>query len=470
MNPPTIDVYRFLPDKSVLDSVVHSKALRRPVYASTTQGAVTRAWRIEAHGSLTQIAMIDWEQGSLLFGGVQRKLDDVLVKSKGLFQREWVSYRLEIPRRGAYQLYSSRIVMIGDVLYKWKVVEGDISGWSGSKKWRCTLLSGDPRDGPSLPGNQAQRRNSIATFTPPQQHFRNAELQIFANLPQPPRTPILPPHRYPVSPSASTHPAIPSHFARSHPSRPYTASSTRELQPRSHAEYTAVTHLGGQLRPRAVATTRVSIGGEPARDQPLVSANEIGYTASFPAPLAHTPRSGTPSLPRANEFSSQNLIGPRRNRGPSDGILTGAISPPASERRQPAPIASPSVALESPPLAMIDGLMICGILLAAGRLEYRGAQSEPPASSSSPSAPLDQGTLDGPPLTMSQQRDLGISSQFSLPRHILGIQRQLYESYMAVVSTSSLPTYEAIEESSAGVDFRSIENQPSPLPPSYSVM
>lgn len=90
MNPPTIDVYRFLPDKSVLDSVIHSKALRRPVYASTTHAAVTRAWRIEAHGSLTQIASIDWEQGFLSFGGVQRKLDDVLVKSKGLFQREWV--------------------------------------------------------------------------------------------------------------------------------------------------------------------------------------------------------------------------------------------------------------------------------------------------------------------------------------------------------------------------------------------
>src|SRR5258706_3641537 len=92
MNLPTIDVYRFLPNKSVLDTVVHSKALRRPVYASTTQGAVTCAWRIEVQGSLTQIAMIDWEQGFLSFGGVQRKLEDVLVKSKGLFQREWVAF------------------------------------------------------------------------------------------------------------------------------------------------------------------------------------------------------------------------------------------------------------------------------------------------------------------------------------------------------------------------------------------
>lgn len=91
MNPPTIDVYRFLPDKSVLDNLIHSKALRRPVYASTTKGAVTRAWRIEAHGSLTQIAMVDWEQGFISFGDVQRKLDEVLVKPKGLFQREWVS-------------------------------------------------------------------------------------------------------------------------------------------------------------------------------------------------------------------------------------------------------------------------------------------------------------------------------------------------------------------------------------------
>ena len=91
MNPPTIDIYRFLPEKSVLDNVVHSKALRRPVYTSTTKDAVTRVWRIEANGSLTQIAVIDWEQGFLSFGGVRRKLDDILVKSKGLFQREWVS-------------------------------------------------------------------------------------------------------------------------------------------------------------------------------------------------------------------------------------------------------------------------------------------------------------------------------------------------------------------------------------------
>jgi hypothetical protein len=91
MNPPTIDIYRFLPDKSVLDNVVHSKALRRPVYASTTVGAVTRLWRVEVHGSLTQIAIINWEQGFLAFGGIQRNLDEVLVKSKGLFQREWVS-------------------------------------------------------------------------------------------------------------------------------------------------------------------------------------------------------------------------------------------------------------------------------------------------------------------------------------------------------------------------------------------
>ena len=97
MNPPIIDVYRFLPDKSVLDNVIHSKALRRPVYASTTQGSVTRVWRIEAHGSMTQIAMVDWELRFLSFGDVQRKLDDVLVKSKGLFQREWVHYRQDTP-------------------------------------------------------------------------------------------------------------------------------------------------------------------------------------------------------------------------------------------------------------------------------------------------------------------------------------------------------------------------------------
>lgn len=350
--------------------------------------------------------------------------------------------------------------MIGDMQYKWKIMQGDISGWGGSKKWRCTLLSGDLKDGVSLPGNQGQGRNSIATFTPPQQHFRNAELQIFANVSQQPRIPDFP---YPVSLSAPMHPHIPSHFARSHTPRPCTSSSTQEFQPQSHVEYTAVTHPGEQLRPRAMAVAGTRIGGESAGDRPPVSANVIGYTAPFPAAPAHTTRSATSSLPRANEFSSQNLVGPRRNRGPSDGVLTGAISPSASERRQSAFTATPPVALEPPPLALIDGLMICGILLAAGRLEYRDAQSEPPASSNSPLEPVDQGPLD-------QQGHLGISSQIGLPRHILGIQRQLYESYMEVGSTLTLPTYEATEESSAGESFRSIETQPSTLPPSYSVV
>lgn len=356
-------------------------------------------------------------------------------------------------------MYSSRTVIIGDMQYRWKVVRGDISGWSGSKKWRCTLLSGDLKDGTSLPGNHGQGRNSIATFTPPQQHFRNAELQIFANLSQQPRTPIFPPHECPPSLSTSMHPGMPSHFAGSHSPRSHTSSLTRELQPRSRAEYTAATHQGGQLRSRAVAT-----GGESARDRPPVSANMIGYTAPFPAPSTHTTRSVTSPPPRANEFPSQNFVGPRRNRGPSDGVLTGAMNLSASERRQPELIATPPVALEPPPLAMIDGLMICGILLAAGRLEYRDAQSEPPASSSSPPGPVDQGASDGPQLTTNEQRLLG------LPSHILGIQRQLYESYVAVESTLTLPTYQATEESPTGQSRRSIETQPFTLPPSYSVV
>src|SRR5258706_12712588 len=310
-------------------------------------------------------------------------------------------------------MYSSRTVMIGDMQYRWKVVQGDISGWSGSKKWRCTLLSGDLKDGTSLPGNHGQGRNSIATFTPPQQHFRDAELQIFANLPQQPRTPVF--HEYPLSPSTSMHPGIPSHFADSHSPRPYTSSSTRELQPQSRAEYTTLTHPGGQLRPRAVTT-----GGESARGRPPVSANMIGYTAPFPAPLPHTTRSATPSSPRANEFSSQNFVGPRRNRGPSDGTLTGAISLSASERRQPTLIATPPVALGPPPLAMIDGLMICGILLAAGKLEYRDAQSDLPAPSSSPPGPGDEGASDGPQPTTNQESLRGISPQIGRSRHILG--------------------------------------------------
>ena len=360
-------------------------------------------------------------------------------------------------------MYSSRTVMIGDMQYKWKVVQGDISSWGGCKKWRCTLLSGDLKNGTSLPGNHGQGRNSIATFTPPQQHFKNAELHIFANLSQPPRNPAFPPHECPPSVSTSMHSGIPSHSAGSH--SPRISSSTRELQPRSRAEYTAVTHQGGQLRSRAVTA-----GGGPTRLRPPVSANMIGYTAPFPAPPTHTTRSATPSSPRANEFPSQNFVGRRRNRGPSDGVLTGAINLSASERRQPELIATPPVALEPPPLAVIDGLMICGILLAAGRLEYRDAQSEPPASSSPPLGPIDQGASDGPQLTTNEQRHLGISSQIGLPSHILGIQRQLYESYMAVESTLTLPTYQATEESSTGESFRSIETQPFTLPPSYSVV
>lgn len=361
-------------------------------------------------------------------------------------------------------MYSSRTVIIGDMQYRWKVVQGDVSSWSGSKKWRCTLLSGDPKDGTSLPGNHGQWRNSIATFIPPQQqHFRDAELQIFANISQQPRTPVF--HEYPLSPSTSMHPSIPSHVAGSHSPRPHSSSSIRELQLQGRAEYTTVTHPGGQLRSRAVAT-----GGESARGRPPVSANMIGYTAPFPAPLPHTTRPAMPSSPRANEFSPRNFVGPRRNRGPSDGILTGAIRLSASERRQPTLVATPPVALEPPPLAMIDGLMVCGILLAAGRLEYRDAQSEPPASSGSPPGPIDQGASDGPPLTTNQERHLGISSQIDLPSHILGIQRQLYESYMAVESTLTLPEYVATEESSTGESFRSIEGQPFTLPPSYSVV
>ena len=344
--------------------------------------------------------------------------------------------------------------------YRWKVVQGDVPVWSGSKKWSCTLLSGE--DGTSLPGNHGQGRNSIATFIPPQQHSRDAELQIFANRPQQPRTPVF--HEYPLSPSTAMHPSIPSHIADSH-SRPHTSSSVRELQLQGRAEYTTAPYPGGQLRSRAVTT-----GGESARGRPPVSANMIGYTAPFPAPLTHTTRPATPSSPRANEFSRQNFVGPRRNRGPSDGILTGAIRSSVSERRQPTLIATPPVALEPPPLAMIDGLMICGILLAAGRLEYRDAQSELPASSGSPPGPIDQGASDGPSLTTNQERHLGISSPIDLPSHILGIQRQLYESYMAVESTLTLPAYEATEESSTGESFRSIEGQPFTLPPSYSVV
>ena len=359
--------------------------------------------------------------------------------------------------------------MIGDTQYKWKAVDGDISDCGGSKKWRCTLLSGDLRDGVSVPSNQGQGRTPIATFTPPQQHLRNAELRIFANLSQQPRNPILPTHGYPVSHSDSTSPSVPSDSALSHSRHPCSSTRGLRLLPWNHAECRAVVQLGGQSRPQATTGARASIDRQPARDRSPVSANLTGYTAPFPTPSAQATRLVTSSLPRENEFSSQNLVRPRRNRGPSDGILTGAIHQSTSERRHPLPIFSP-VALEPPPLAMIDGLMTCCILLAAGRLEHRNAQSELPASSSSPSAPLSQGISDGLQLTTNQRRDFEISPQIGLPRHILEIQRQLYESYMAAGSTPTLPVYEVSEENSAEEGFRSIESHPSSLPPSYSIV
>jgi len=343
--------------------------------------------------------------------------------------------------------------------YKWKTVEGDFS-----RTWRCTLLPGELRDGVSVPSNQGQGRTSIATFIPPQQRLRHAELHIFANSSPQPCVSNSHLYGYRAPNFASSHQGIPSHSSLSRSPRPSVSSPTGEL--RSQAGYTAVAQPGGASRPQAATGARVSIGGGPARERPT-SASVIGYLAPFPAPLAQTTRSATSSLPRANEISSQNLVGPRRNRGPSDGVLTGATSLSASERRQPAPTSTPPAALESPPLAVIDGLMTCCILLAAGRLEYREAQSEPPASSGSPLAHIDQGTSDGPQLTMNQQSGLGVLSQIGLPRHILEVQRQLYESYMAVGSTSTLPVYQATEESPPGDGFRSIESQP--LPPSYSV-
>ena len=356
-------------------------------------------------------------------------------------------------------------MMIGGMQYKWKPAEAEISGWSPSKKWRCTLLSGDFRDGVSVPGKQGQGRTPIATFTPPQQRLRNAELQIFANLSQQPRSSVSLPHGYPVSRSASTQP---SHLAHLHSPSPYILSPTQEPRPQNYAEYTTVAQLGGQSRPRATTGPSVSRGS--ARERSPVRAIGYGYTASFPGRPAQSIRSATSALPTANEPSSRNLVGPRRNRGPSDGVLTGAISPSASERRQPPPISTPPAALESPPLAVIDGLITCCILLAAGKLEYRGAQSEPPASPSSPSAPIDQRAQDGRQLTTNRQGALETVPQFGLPRPIVEVQRQLYERYMVAGSTSTLPIYEATEESSAAEGFRLSESQPPSLPPSYSAM
>jgi len=86
MNANTLDVYRMSPDKSILDNVLRSKVLRRPVYATCTTNSITQVWRIEAHGALVRIAVINWSARSVAVGEVEQRLEDAMVKPKGLFQ------------------------------------------------------------------------------------------------------------------------------------------------------------------------------------------------------------------------------------------------------------------------------------------------------------------------------------------------------------------------------------------------
>ena len=86
MGANVLDVYRLGPDKSILDNVWRSKVLRRPVYATSTEGSITQVWRIEAHGALVRIAAINWSARSVAVGEVVKRLEDAVVKSKGFFQ------------------------------------------------------------------------------------------------------------------------------------------------------------------------------------------------------------------------------------------------------------------------------------------------------------------------------------------------------------------------------------------------
>jgi len=86
MEANALDVYRMSPDKSILNNVLRSKVHRRPVYATSTKDSTTQMWRIEAHGALVRIAVVDWSARSVAVGEVVQRLEDAVVKSRGLFQ------------------------------------------------------------------------------------------------------------------------------------------------------------------------------------------------------------------------------------------------------------------------------------------------------------------------------------------------------------------------------------------------
>lgn len=90
MDANVLDVYHMSPNKSLLNNVLRSKVLKRPVYATSTKGSTTQIWRIEAHGALVRIAVVNWSARSVTVGEVEQRLEDAVVKSKGLFQSESV--------------------------------------------------------------------------------------------------------------------------------------------------------------------------------------------------------------------------------------------------------------------------------------------------------------------------------------------------------------------------------------------
>ena len=87
MDANVLDVYRMSPEKSILNNVFRSMVLRRPVYATSTDNSVTQVWRIEAHGALVRIAVVNWLARRVVVGEVEQALEDAVVKPKGFFQR-----------------------------------------------------------------------------------------------------------------------------------------------------------------------------------------------------------------------------------------------------------------------------------------------------------------------------------------------------------------------------------------------
>ena len=101
MDANVLDVYRMSPNKSILNNVLRSKVLRRPVYATSTKNSVTQVWRIEAHGALVRIAVVNWAARTVAVGEVEQGLEDVIVKPKGFFQR-----RASVENSATLNLYS----------------------------------------------------------------------------------------------------------------------------------------------------------------------------------------------------------------------------------------------------------------------------------------------------------------------------------------------------------------------------